>query len=75
MKRITTLATAVLCLGVVAPGILSQQPTNAPPKQNGQAAKAPASADVPAEIQSARENCRVRDGEATRTAAVSWCRT
>ena len=73
MKRIITLATAVLYLGVVAPGILSQQPTHAP-KQNDQAAKAPVSADVPAEIQSARENCRVRDSEVTRTAGVSWCR-
>jgi hypothetical protein len=54
MKRVITLITAVLCLGLVVPGTFSQQPT-IPPKQNAQAAKAPVSADVPAELKSAKE--------------------
>jgi len=54
MKRVITLITAVLCLGVVVPGTFSQQPTN-PPKQKAETPKAAVSADVPAELQSAQE--------------------
>ena len=54
MKRTITLVAALLCLGLAVPGTFSQQPTH-PPKQNFQAAKAPVSQDVPAELQRARQ--------------------
>jgi len=54
MKSVITLIIAVLCLGVVVPGTFSQQPTN-PPKQKAQAAKATGSADILADLESARK--------------------
>jgi len=69
MKRVIILVSAMLCLSLAVPGTFSQQPTN-PPKQNFQAAKSPVSDDVPAEIQSARKNWRVR-GTICRAPATS----